>query len=221
MSSALAIASVGLLAAAVRLRSRLARGAGSRSVKNVGALSNADIEGQILSGVDPGEVGLVWSAYGYYVYTLEDLEKSNSVQGDVSREDYARYVSILVREADAFFNSIRFPLRLYRGLVLKRPIDPRIGIYWSVDPGVALRFALADHEGSNQVLNQRDKPVAVSMVLSDPGQVDWPQTIENFFSFTAGHGVDRGIIERQIVLRQHQDTREIGKDIQIRRLPRR
>jgi len=56
MSSVLAIASVGLLAAAAHLRSRAAGRAGSSSVKNVGALSNADIEGQIWSGVDPGEI---------------------------------------------------------------------------------------------------------------------------------------------------------------------
>jgi hypothetical protein len=221
--SALAIASAGLLAAAAHLRSRSrpARGVGGRNIKVVGALSNEDIERQILSGVDPGEIGLIWSLYGYYTYALEDLEKSDILPEGLSKEDYARHVSSLVRKADAFFNQIEFPVRLYRGLFAKNlgAIRPSLGLHWTTDPAVARRFSIGEHEGSSGSMRATDKPFAISMVLDDPNKIDWVSTIDNFFRYTAAEGDDPSIVERQIVLRPHKDTKEIGRGIRVRQLP--
>jgi hypothetical protein len=64
-----------------------------------------------------------------------------------------------------------------------------------------------------------DKPFAISMVLDDPSKIDWASTIDNFFRYTAAEGDDPSIVERQIVLRPHKDTREICRQIRVRQLP--
>jgi hypothetical protein len=127
------------------------------------------------------------------------------------------------READAFFNQIKFPVRIYRGLIAKDPdsIRPSLGRYWSIDPAVARHFALGDHEGFEGRVIASGKPFVISMILDDPNKIDWRSTLGNFFRYTSGRGSKPDVrdVERQVVLRAHKDTKEIGRDIRVRQLP--
>ena len=60
--------------------------------------------------------------------------------------------------------------------------------------------------------------LARSMILDDPSHIDWWVSVVNFMQYTAGRGVDPGLIERQVVLRPHRDTKEIGRDVRVRQL---
>jgi hypothetical protein len=225
--SALAIASAGLLAAAAHLRSRSrpARGVGSRSAaRNLGTISSAKLKGQLQAGDDDDDIVLVWAIDGSEVtYTLADLKEHKTWldEDEPSPEEVFAYVWPLVQHADAFLNQIEFPVRLYRGLFAKSlgAIRPSLGLHWTTDPAVARRFAIGEHEGSSGSMRATDKPFAISMVLDDPSKIDWASTIDNFFRYTAAEGDDPSIVERQIVLRPHKDTKEIGRGIRVRQLP--
>ncbi len=223
--SALAIASVGLLAAAAHLRSRSrpARGVGSRSAaRNLGTISSAKLKGQLQAGDDDDDIVLVWAIDGSGVtYTLADLKEHETWLEELSPEEVFADVWPLVQRADAFFNQIEFPVRLYRGLFANSlgAIRPSLGLHWTTDPAVARRFAIGEHEGSWGSARSTDKSFAISMVLDDPNKIDWASTIDNFFRYTAAVGDDPSIVERQIVLRPHKDTKEIGRGVRVRQLP--
>ncbi len=223
--SALAIASVGLLAAAAHLRSRShpARGVGSRSAaRNLGTISSTKLKGQLQAGDDDDDIVLVWAIDGSGVtYTLADLKEHETWLEELSPEEVFADVWPLVQRADAFFNQIEFPVRLYRGLFANSlgAIRPSLGLHWTTDPAVARRFAIGEHEGSWGSARSTDKSFAISMVLDDPNKIDWASTIDNFFRYTAAVGDDPSIVERQIVLRPHKDTKEVGRGVRVRQLP--
>jgi hypothetical protein len=224
MSSVLAIGAAAVLASAAHLRPRFTRGSGSRSNRNLGVISDERLQDQILSGVDDDEIVLVWAIDGSSVtYTVADLKEHKTWldQDRPSPEEVFAYVWPLVQHADAFFNQIEFPVRLYRGLFAESlgAIRPSLGLHWSTDPAVARRFAIGEHEGSWGSARSTDKSFAISMVLDDPSKIDWASTIDNFFRYTAAEGDDPSIVERQIVLRPHKDTREICRQIRVRQLP--
>ena len=226
MSSVLAIGAAAALAAAAHLRVRAAGRAGSRGVANVGVISDERLQEQLFSGVDDDEIVLVWTVDGSDItYTLADLKEYESWvdEGDLSREEVFRHVRQHAREADAFFNQIKFPVRIYRGLIAKDPdsIRPSLGRYWSIDPAVARHFALVDHEVFEGRVIASGKPFVASMILDDPNKIDWRSTLGNFFRYTSGRGSKPDVrdVERQVVLRAHKDTKEIGRDIRVRQLP--
>lgn len=222
--SHLVIGAAAALAASAHLRARAAGRAGSRGLLNVGVISDERLQEQLFSGVDDDEIVLVWTVDGSDItYTLADLKEYESWldEGDLSREEVFRHARQRTREADAFFNQIEFPVRIYRGLIAKDPesIRPSLGRYWSIDPAVARHFALGDHEGFDGRKVPSGKHFAISMILDDPNKIDWLTTFNNFFRYTAGQGTDPSLVERQIVLRPHKETKEIGRDIRVRQLP--
>ena len=223
MSSALALGAAAVLAAAAHLRTRAAGRAGSRGVANVGTISDGDWKRQLYEGVSESEIVLLWlTDDSGWEYTLRDLKDSETWMDEVEPELVFLHLQQLVREAGDFFNAIQFPLRLYRGLLVKGGqghIRPDLGRHWSVDPAVARRFALGEHEGSERQRVESDRPFVVSMILDDPRHIDWRTSVGNFFRYTAGRGADPGFIERQVVLRPHRDTKEIGREIELRQLP--
>jgi hypothetical protein len=225
MSSVLAIGAAAVLAAAAHLRPRFTRGSGSRSAaRNLGTISSAKLKGHLQAGDDDDDIVLVWAIDGSEAtYTLADLKEHKTwLDQDIpSPEEVFAYVWPLVQHADAFFNQIEFPVRLYRGLFATNlgAIRPSLGLHWSTDPAVARRFAIGEHEGSSGSMRATDKPFAISMVLDDANKIDWASTIDNFFRYTAAEGDDPSIVERQIVLRPHKDTKEIGRGIRVRQLP--
>jgi hypothetical protein len=222
----LAIGAAAALAAAAHLRARAAGRAGSRGLSNVGVISDKTLQDQIFSCADHDEIVLLWTLDGSDItYTLADLKEYDSWldEGDLSQEELFRHVREQAREADVFFNGIEFPVRLYRGLIAKGPdsIRPSLGRHWSVDPAVARHFALGDHEGFDGRQVPSGKHFAISMILDDPNKIDWLTTFNNFFRYTVGQGTDPSLVERQIVLLPHKDTKEIGRDIRVRQLPSR
>jgi len=222
MSSVLAIGAAAALAAAAHLRARAAGRAGSRVVANVGTISDEDLRSQLHEGVSDREIVLLWPTDDSgWVYTLQDLKDSETWFDDVEPELVFQHLRQLVREAGDFFNGIRFPLRLYRGLLVRGGrghIRPDLGRHWSIDPAVAREFALGEHEGSGHQRIESDRPFVASMILDDPRHIDWWASVVNFIQYTAGRGVDPGLIERQVVLRPHRDTKEIGRDVRVRQL---
>ena len=221
--SHLAIGVAAALAAAAHLRGRAAGRAGSRGVTGVGTISDEELERQLHEGMSDHDIVLAWPMDGSgWTFTLQDLKGREHWADEVDFVSDSRlifeYIQSLVHETRAFLDSLRFPLRLYRGLLIEGGLEgirPNIGRHWSFDPAVARGFALGD----NEVSWFRDKPYqpfVVSMVLDDPAHVDWGASVMNFFLFTAGRG--DSLVERQVTLRPHKDTKEVGRNIQIEQL---
>ncbi len=219
-ASHLAIGAAAVLAAAAHLRARAAGRMGSRSVANVGTISDADLERQLREGVSHHDIVLAWPMDGSgWTFTLQDLKGREHWVYEVDFVSDSRllfeHVRSLVHETRAFLDALRLPLQLYRGLVIEgglKDVRPNIGRHWSVDPAVARQFAL----GGDDVFRFRDKPYqpfVVSMVLDDPAYIDWEASVMNFFLYTAGRG--DSFVEQQVTLRPHKDTKEVGRNIQI------
>lgn len=223
MSASLALGAAAALAVVASLRSTTPTQGGSLNKGFIRFISDEDLKQQIYNGERDKDIVLAWPTLSDgWVFTMANLKAIESWMDEPDNEVIYKHVRQLVREAEAFFKAVQFPLKLYRGLVVhggKGSIRQNLGRHWTVDPAIARYFAFGEHEGSSgSGMAHLDRPFVVSMIVDDPAAVDWQETLENFFTYTAGRGVDPGYIEKQITLNNYEKTSEVARDIKYRQM---
>lgn len=123
---------------------------------------------------------------------------------DTVDEDDLREIYDDLKETARFFNSITFPVKVYRGVnVVNEERFQRtvaagdFGEHWSTSPEIAEAFAHGLHDYSESV---NGSPAVMTGVILSPKDVRWGSTFGKFMSFSisAPAGGDHYSVELQL-----------------------
>ena len=99
----------------------------------------------------------------------------------------------------AYFNRLRFPLRVYRGIRVPKDYCVNMqapGPHWTVNRQIARRFATGEHHEA--VWEEDAEGVILEGVVERPEDVNWPRTLMDYLVYTSGHEGDLDQAEEQI-----------------------
>ncbi len=124
-------------------------------------------------------------------------------------------------EASRYFEGLRFPLEVYRGLRVHRGGRVRLderreAMSWTPDPKIATSFATGQHSAATREPHRRkakggngEKPGRSSMrgvvltgVIEEPYDIDWSHVLRMFLSYSSYPLMD---VERQVTTVDAQD----------------
>jgi hypothetical protein len=100
----------------------------------------------------------------------------------------------------AYFNRLRFPLRVYRGIRVPEGYSVKMqgpGPHWTVNRQIARRFATGEHDAADS-LDDDAEGVILEGVVERPEDVNWQRTLTDYLVYTSGHEGDLDQAEEQI-----------------------
>jgi hypothetical protein len=99
-----------------------------------------------------------------------------------------------------YFNRLRFPLRVYRGIRVPEGYSVKMqtpGPHWTVNKQIAHRFATGEHDAADY-LHDDAEGVVFEGVVERPEDVNWQRTLTDYLVYTSGHEGDLDQAEEQI-----------------------
>lgn len=99
-----------------------------------------------------------------------------------------------------YFNRLRFPLRVYRGIRVPEGYSVKMqtpGPHWTVNKQIAHRFAAGEHDAADY-LHDDAEGVVFEGVVERPEDVNWQRTLTDYLVYTSGHEGDLDQAEEQI-----------------------
>lgn len=99
----------------------------------------------------------------------------------------------------AYFNRLRFPLRVYRGIRVPEGYSVKMqapGPHWTVNRQIARRFATGEHESATW--EEDAEGVIFEGIVERPEDVNWQRTLTDYLVYTAGNEGRLDMAEEQI-----------------------
>jgi hypothetical protein len=110
----------------------------------------------------------------------EPFDPSSALPFRKAEELWTRF-SIL----PAYFNRLRFPLRVYRGLRISPGYTAKTqapGPHGTVNSKIALRFATGEHEAATQ--DEDAEGVVLEGIVERPEDVNWRRTLTDYLMYS-------------------------------------
>lgn len=105
-------------------------------------------------------------------------------------------------QMEKFFNSIKFPAKVYRGLKLKSKDDvniKNIGNNWTVDTEL-FHNPFSAFRGSNVIVTG----------IVDENQVDWPETVQNYIYYSLDALRNNRYPENELTIKKGQEPYDLA-----------
>lgn len=111
------------------------------------------------------------------------IEDSGDEEGELDR------MHRQLGEVARFFDGLTFPLKVYRGVLLSGAAQSaldrqKIGVHWTPNRQIAMRFARGQHDASERPRRSGDAPTLLTGQISSPLKVDWRDTFAHYLAYS-------------------------------------